>query len=106
MLFPLAEWDFTYEAYQPTSSMLSKVWVIRGTAVDMIVLSTATQNVARQSTTETKITLGSLRYRVSSDSWWRGDWASTMSVGCLFSRAGSGVIFVAFFLMRALVRIF
>lgn len=59
----------TYDAYQPTSSMLSKLLVIRGTAVEMIVLSTATQKVAKQSTMEIKITLGSFRYRdVSSDS--------------------------------------
>lgn len=56
----------TYAAYQPTSSMLWKSEVIRGTAVEIIVLSTATHSVAKHSTIEIKITLENLRYLFAS----------------------------------------
>jgi hypothetical protein len=50
-----------YAAYQPTSSMLWKSWVIRGTAVDIIVLSTATHKVAKHKTMEIKTTRENLK---------------------------------------------
>ena len=82
----------TYDAYQPTSSMLSKLWVIRGTAVEMIVLSTATQNVAKQSTMEIMITLGSFGYRdVSSDSRTGDIVASARLSAVVTSFSGTGL---------------
>lgn len=43
-------------------SMLWKSWVIRATVVEVIVLSTATQKVAKHNTIEIKTTLENLAY--------------------------------------------